>query len=149
MPLSEEELRLLEQMERALVEEDPKFASTLRGTTLRSAARRRALVAGVCFVLGVVVMMAGAISQIYAIAIGGFVIMLAAATIGVAALRGRAAAAEEVPPGTEPPGEAPGFTLIQGGRSGRTRRPRAAGSSGSFMERMEQRWRKRKENGGF
>ena len=36
MPLSEEELRLLEQMERALVEEDPKFASTLRGTTLRS-----------------------------------------------------------------------------------------------------------------
>ena len=64
MPLSEEELRLLEQMERALVEEDPKFASTLRGTTLRSAAKRRALVAGVCFVLGVVVMMAGAISEI-------------------------------------------------------------------------------------
>jgi hypothetical protein len=31
VPLSEEELRLLEQMERALVEEDPKFASTLRG----------------------------------------------------------------------------------------------------------------------
>jgi hypothetical protein len=30
VPLSEEELRLLEQMERALVEEDPKFASTLR-----------------------------------------------------------------------------------------------------------------------
>ena len=48
MPLSEEELRLLEQMERALVEEDPKFASTLRGTTLRGGAppgdpRRRRL----------------------------------------------------------------------------------------------------------
>ena len=40
MPLSEEELRLLEQMERALIEEDQKFASTLRGTTLRNAARR-------------------------------------------------------------------------------------------------------------
>ena len=36
MPLSEEELRLLEQMERALVEEDPKFASTLRGTAMRT-----------------------------------------------------------------------------------------------------------------
>ena len=46
VPLSEEELRLLEQMERALVEEDPKFASTLRGTSLRSIARRRAIVAG-------------------------------------------------------------------------------------------------------
>ena len=42
MPLSEEELRLLEQMERALVEEDPKLASTLRGTSLRRSARRRA-----------------------------------------------------------------------------------------------------------
>ncbi len=149
MPLSEEELRLLEQMERALVEEDPKFASTLRGTTLRSAAKRRALVAGVCFVLGVVVMMAGAISQLYAVAIGGFVIMLAAATVGVTALRGHAAATDEVPPGTEPEGDAPGFTLIQGGRAGRSRRPRQSSSSGSFMERMEQRWRRRKENGGF
>ena len=49
MPLSEEELRLLEQMERALVEEDPKFASTLRGTSLRRSARRRAILAGVVF----------------------------------------------------------------------------------------------------
>ncbi|MGH3362846.1 MAG: DUF3040 domain-containing protein [Nocardioides sp.] len=148
MPLSEEELRLLEQMERALVEEDPKFASTLRGTTLRSAAKRRAIVAGACFVLGVAVMMVGAISELYAIAIGGFVIMLASATVGVAALRGRGAATEEVPPGTEPQGETPGFTLIQGGRTGRSRRPRQS-SSGSFMERMEERWRRRKENGGY
>ena len=46
MPLSEEELRLLEQMERALVEEDPKLASTLRGTAFRRTARRRAILAG-------------------------------------------------------------------------------------------------------
>ncbi|MEI2821672.1 MAG: DUF3040 domain-containing protein [Marmoricola sp.] len=30
MPLSEEEMRLLQQMERALAAEDPKFASALR-----------------------------------------------------------------------------------------------------------------------
>ena len=75
--------------------------------------------------------------------------MLAAATIGLAALRGRGAAADEVPPGAEPEGDASGFTLIQGGRSGRSRRTRPSTSSGSFMERMEQRWRRRKENGGF
>ena len=51
MPLSEEELRLLEQMERALVQEDPKFASTLRGTTLQRTVRRRAVVAGLCFLI--------------------------------------------------------------------------------------------------
>ena len=56
VPLSEEELRLLEQMERALVAEDPKLASTLRGTTLRATARRRALLAGCVFLVGVVVM---------------------------------------------------------------------------------------------
>ena len=36
MPLSEEELRLLEQMERALVAEDPKLASTMRGSRFAS-----------------------------------------------------------------------------------------------------------------
>ena len=49
VPLSEEELRLLEQMERALVAEDPKLASTLRGTRMRQHARRRRLVGGVVF----------------------------------------------------------------------------------------------------
>ena len=49
MPLSEEELRLLEQMERALVQEDPKFASTLRGTSFRRAARRKAILAAIVF----------------------------------------------------------------------------------------------------
>ena len=64
MPLSEEELRLLEQMERALVEEDPKLASTLRGTAFRRSARRRAILAGVCFVAGVAVLMTGAVASI-------------------------------------------------------------------------------------
>jgi hypothetical protein len=75
-------------MERALVEEDPKFASTLRGTSLRSMARRRAILAGVCFVLGLGVMMAGAIQRITLVGILGFVVMLAAATVGLAAMRG-------------------------------------------------------------
>src|SRR5688500_1342216 len=92
VPLSEEELRLLEQMERALVEEDPKFASTLRGTSLRSIARRRAIIAGVAFVIGVVVMMTGVIAQLIPVGIVGFLIMLASATIGLTALRGQRSA---------------------------------------------------------
>ena len=91
MPLSEEELRALEQMERALVQEDPKLASTLRGTNLRRAARRRAILAGICFVAGLGVLMAGAIGRITLVGILGFVIMLAAATVGLAAMRGPSA----------------------------------------------------------
>jgi hypothetical protein len=88
VPLSEEELRALEQMERALVQEDPKLASTLRGTNLRRAAQRRAVLAGVCFVAGLAVLMAGAIGRITLVGVLGFVIMLASATIGLVAIRG-------------------------------------------------------------
>ena len=146
MPLSEEELRLLEQMERALVEEDPKLAHTLRGTSLRRSARRRAIVAGVCFALGIAVLMSGAITELWALGIVGFVIMLVSATIAVSAVRGQQAAASDPRTAGHP---AHGFTVIDGGRSGRSRRPRRV-SSGSFMDRMEDRWRRRRDqNGGF
>ena len=43
MPLSEEEQRLLEQMEEALAAEDPKFVSALRGSSTRSRHKRLAI----------------------------------------------------------------------------------------------------------
>lgn len=146
MPLSEEELRLLEQMERALVEEDPKFASTLRGTSLRSVARRKAIIAGVVFVVGVAVMMTGVVMQLIPVGIVGFLIMLASATLGLTVLRGQHGVAS--PAAAEAHAEeGSGFTVIQGGKKQRrTRRPR---SQGSLVERMEERWRRRRENGGF
>ena len=155
MPLSEEELRLLEQMERALVEEDPKFASTLRGTSLRRSARRRAIAAGVVFVLGICLLMGGVMSGKdtlnIAIGIAGFLVMLGAATVGLTAIRGQQqhAAAQADPRTVAHPSR--GFTVIDGGRTGRTRRPRrtSARASGSFMERMEERWRRRRESGGY
>ena len=143
MPLSEEELRLLEQMERALVEEDPKLASTLRGTAFRRSARRRAILAGVCFVVGVAVLMTGAVASITALGIVGFVIMLGSATVALTAMRGHGHAAAD--PRAAHPSRG-GFTVIDGGRSSkRSKRT----SQGSFMERMEDRWRRRRESGGF
>lgn len=146
MPLSEEELRLLEQMERALVEEDPKFASTLRGTTLRQSARRKAILAGVVFVVGIAVLMGGAVARITPLGIVGFVIMLASATVGLSALRGQ----QGVPAGQETEGRRThhGFTVIDGGR--KTRRSRKPHTGGTFMERIEERWRRRRDdNRGF
>ncbi len=140
MPLSEEELRLLEQMERALVEEDPKFASTLRGTSFRRSARRRAVVAGVVFVLGVTLLMAGAILRITPLGIAGFVVMLLSATVGLTAVRGQTQRAAAADAGENHPS-------MRGTNAGRDRRPRAKGPSASFMERMEQRWRRRRDDG--
>jgi hypothetical protein len=150
VPLSEEELRLLEQMERALVEEDPKFASTLRGTTLRQSARRKAILAGVVFVGGIVLLMTGAIAEVPVVGILGFVIMLVSATIGLTVLRGqRGVTGGEA---TRPTGSTSrgGFTVIEGGRTSRSRRQRNSSSKhGSFMDRMEERWRRRREDNGF
>lgn len=147
MPLSEEELRLLEQMERALVQEDPKLASTLRGTSFRQSARRRAILAGIGFAAGVAVLIAGAYLTITPLGIAGFVVMLGSATMALAAFRGGSPAANE---NQAPESPSQGFTLIEGGRS-RRRTPRGRtgnSTSGSFMERMEERWRRRRDERG-
>jgi len=155
VPLSEEELRLLEQMERALVEEDPKFASTLRGTSLRRSARRRAIAAGVVFVVGIALLMGGVMMGDhrigFAIGIAGFVVMLGSATVALTAIRGQQHATAPADPRTAMH-PSRGFTVIDGGRTSRTRRPRrtsAGRGPGTFMERMEERWRRRREQGGF
>jgi Protein of unknown function (DUF3040) len=120
VPLSEEELRALEQMERALVQEDPKLASTLRGTSLRRAAQRRALLAGVCFAGGVAVLMVGAVSRITLLGLLGFVIMLVSATVALSALRG-ASGVRRAPSRPGPP-------------------------SGSMLDRFGTPWRRRHDN---
>jgi Protein of unknown function (DUF3040) len=147
VPLSEEEIRLLEQMERALVEEDPKFASTLRGTTLEKVAKRRALLAIVGLVIGVGVLMAGAVLRLTPLGIAGFVLMLLSATVAISAMRGRSQLAE----GRQVAHPSGDFQVIQGGRTrtrGRTRAPRQSRPSSSLSERMEDRWRRRREHDG-
>ncbi len=164
MPLSEEELRLLEQMEQALAQEDPKFVSTLRGSTLERAARIRTVSAAAGFVVGIAMLMAGAVAQQTWLGIVGFVVMLASATIGLASWRGRHVpaqqnnAAEALFDFDDHPQR---FDVIEGGKaakSGKARRLRrpgrqarpARGSSakqGNFMQRMEQRWERRRNQG--
>jgi hypothetical protein len=149
VPLSEEELRLLEQMERALVAEDPKLASTMRGTTLRAAARRRALVAGVAFVVGIAVLMTGAVMQVTVVGIIGFVVMLGSAYVTLSSWHGQSRAAEQ-PAGQS--GEHPTFSVIDGGRTKKKgkRSPRNRSQShGSMMQRFEERWRRRRDQNGY
>ena len=150
MPLSEEELRLLEQMERALVAEDPKLASTLRGTALRRNARRRAIVAAAVFLIGVGVLMAGAIMRQTIVGIIGFVVMLGSAYIALVSWRGQSRAGSAADPVTIHPGKR-GLGLIHGGRSRKpppnklqSRAPRRP-----LMERFEDRWQRRRQRNGF
>ena len=146
MPLSEHEQRLLEQMERALYAEDPKFASSLRGKDPRSHFRRRALVAAVGFILGVVLLMTGLVAQLVPVSVLGFVAMLASAFFAVTSFRAATTAAQL--------GVVEGSAVRKPKTGGRTPRgtgtPKATrgGSGGSFMQRMEDRWNRRRDENG-
>jgi hypothetical protein len=150
VPLSEEELRLLEQMERALVAEDPKFASALRGTSLRRNARRRSFIAGGVFLVGVAVLMTGAVMQQTVVGIVGFVVMLASAYVALTSWRGQNSAPRPEASGavTHAPDGGFGLSVIEGGKA-RKRSPRSKSSHHSFMERFEERWRRRRGESGF
>jgi hypothetical protein len=155
VPLSEEELRLLEQMERALAAEDPKFVSALQGRTLRRVARMRTMAAAVVFVGGVALLMGGAMAQMTWLGIVGFLVMLASATIGLAAWRGHRVTDEGPVPAADVhfDDRPQRFEVLEGGRAGKKpRRPRRqprARRHGTMMQRLEQRWQHRREQGGF
>ena len=137
MPLSEEELRLLEQMEQALAQEDPKFVSTLRGSSLervakhahRSPPRSSSSSASPCS-------WAAPISQQIWLGVLGFLVMLGSATLGLAAWRGRHAPASRSPAQREEQlfdfdDHPHRFDVIDGGRTNgpascAARRPQAA-----------------------
>ena len=59
MPLSDHEQRMLEQIESALYAEDPKFASSVRGGTLRAPTMRRRIQGVALFVVGLAMLVAG------------------------------------------------------------------------------------------
>lgn len=147
MELSEEELRLLEQMERALVEEDPKFASTLRGTSFQRTARRRMILGGVILAAGIGLLVLAVLLDLSALVqtilgVAGFVVMLGGAILALTSARSPAASAGKV----RASGRA-GLGVVDGGRAHRPRRTGRQRSGSPFMERMEERWRRRRERG--
>jgi hypothetical protein len=155
VPLSEEELRLLEQMERALAAEDPKFVSALQGRTLRRVARLRSVAAGIVFLGGIALLMGGAVSEMLWLGVLGFLVMLCSAMIGLAAWRGHGVP-DERPPSPDAlfdfDDHPHRFEVLDGGRAAkpkRQRRPRRqqANRGGTFMQRIEQRWHHRRDQG--
>lgn len=131
MPLSEEEARLLHQLEQSLAAEDPDFASTLRGSKQAARNRRLAAVAGIGFVVGIVVLFVGALSAMAWIGVVGFVVMLATTYLFVTAWRGGLTGGEDE---SAPTG---------GTGRGAPKAPKQSG--GSFVSRMEQRWQRRQD----
>ncbi|MFG2516661.1 DUF3040 domain-containing protein [Streptomyces sp. NPDC048584] len=131
MPLSEHEQRMLEQMERALYAEDPKFATALEGSGLRTYTRRRVYQAVAGFLVGIALLMAGMVAQLVWLSVVGFLVMLGCAVLAVTGWR------KAPKPGEQPP-TTPGQP--QSTRQTRQRR--------SVMDRIEERWQRRRDEQG-
>ncbi|MFF7444954.1 MULTISPECIES: DUF3040 domain-containing protein [unclassified Streptomyces] len=129
MPLSEHEQRMLEQMERALYAEDPKFATALEGSGLRTYTRRRVYQAVAGFLVGIALLMAGMVAKQVWLSVMGFLVMLGCAVLAVTGWR------KAPKPGEQPIAGAP-----QAHRPARQKR--------SMMDRIEQRWQKRRDEQG-
>ncbi|RZQ59869.1 DUF3040 domain-containing protein [Amycolatopsis suaedae] len=132
MPLSEHEQRLLDQIERELYAEDPKFASAVRGKRLNRPPRRRRIQGLALFVVGVALLVLGVtvvpvrLAEIPLVSVLGFLVMFFGVLLAVTAMR---------QPAAEPEGE---------GKSGGTGKAQARKSS--FTQRMEERFRQRFED---
>ena len=158
MPLSEHEQRQLEQIEQSLYADYPKLAQAVRAKDPRIHYKRRVVQAAIGFLLGVGLLLAGVVSKVIFIGVGGFVVMLACAMWALTSWRhmggaatGRAAtggtatgraATGRAPTGrTASPGRAPAAPR---GRKPRKDRRGRSGRTG-FMERLEERWRRRQQ----
>ncbi|HVN13686.1 MAG TPA: DUF3040 domain-containing protein [Kineosporiaceae bacterium] len=126
MPLSENEQRLLEQMERALYAEDPKFASAMRGVVRRSSHARRLLLGIGGVVLGMVLLLVGVAQQMVIVGIIGFVVMLVAFAFTVSSRR------------------RPGPTGVVNRAGGVRQVTPSSRRRSSFMQRLEERWERRR-----
>ncbi|GAB2773592.1 spore wall synthesis complex protein [Streptomyces chlorus] len=138
MPLSEHEQRMLEQMERALYAEDPKFASALEGSGLRTYTRRRVYQAIVGFLVGIALLMAGMVAQQVWLSVVGFLVMLGCAVLAVTGWRKAPKPGEQAADAAGAAGSSTG--VPQSDRQGRQRR--------SVMNRIEERWQRRRDEQG-
>ncbi len=134
MPLSEHEQRLLEQIERALYADDPKFASTVKSSDPRNYLRRRVWRSLLLFLLGLVVLVLGVVlnkgpALTVVLGVGGFLVMLAAALRGANDLKRLSGRPEPT---------------RKAARSAKPAKP----AKPSPMERLEERWKRRWEERG-
>jgi hypothetical protein len=128
MPLSDHEQRMLDEIESALYAEDPKFASSVRGGTLRAPTTRRRIQGAALFVIGLAMLVSGVafkatmIGTFPVLSVVGFLVMFGGVIFAI----------------TGPRISKAGDRAASGGRQ-----RRAKGGGGSFTSRMEDRFRRR------
>ena len=126
MALSDREQQLLEQMEKALYAEDPKFASSLRrsGLTIAPGERRHVIFGLLCLVAGLALVFGSVVSKMVIVGIPGFLLVLTGFVFIARGLQEPVAAATPTP------------TKV-----------RNRSKNSKLMSRLEERWQQRRDGG--
>lgn len=129
MPLSEHEQRMLEQLEQALAQEDPKFASSMEGTRRGGPTRTRWIIGVTGVVVGLALVLVGINTTMW-VGAGGFAVMVASVAYALAP---------------------PRRSKLAVVRSDGTSRPASSGrrqkSGSGFMDKLDDRWDRRGRDG--
>jgi Protein of unknown function (DUF3040) len=130
MPLSEQEQRLLDEMERNLYQNDADFVASVGGHRTKPSAR--SITIGIIIaIVGVAALLTGVIVRQPVVGVIGFAIMFAGVLIAIAPPRRLAAPSPRTP----------------NSKSG-TAKSGAGRKSGSFMDGLNDRWDRRTEDRG-
>ena len=122
MPLSEQEQRLLDEMERNLYQNDADFVATVGGA--RGRTNYRGIILGaVLVVAGIGVLLWGVGSSLLVVGVLGFVVMFAGVILALTPARA----------------PKPGLQRPEPARA-------SARRSGGFMDNLNERWEKRQED---
>lgn len=126
MALSDREQKLLEQMEKALYAEDPKFASSLRrsGLTIAPGERRHVILGLLSLVAGLALVFGSVVSKMVIVGIPGFLLVLTGFVFIARGLQEPVAAATPTP------------TKV-----------RNRSKNSKMMSRLEERWQQRRDGG--
>ena len=120
MPLSEHEQKLLEQLEKQLHEDDPKFANSMGSDPGRTWSTRHIVIGVLCALAGIALLLVGVTTQLIIVGVLGFVVM--GGGVYFATMRNASAPKQNTGPG-------------------KTGKPRS-----SFMSSLEERWDERRRD---
>ncbi|PTT63121.1 DUF3040 domain-containing protein [Arthrobacter sp. HMWF013] len=120
MPLSEHEQKLLEQLEKQLHEDDPKFANSMGSDPGRTWSTRHIVIGVLCALAGIALLLVGVTTQLIIVGVLGFVVM--GAGVYFATMRNASAPKQNAGPG-------------------KAGKPRS-----SFMSSLEERWDERRRD---
>ncbi|UUZ46059.1 DUF3040 domain-containing protein [Janibacter limosus] len=141
MALSERERQMLEEMEEAIRAEDPRFASQMNGSDARHPDRRRVIFGVIGALAGLGLVLLGINTNLW-VGVAGFALIVASIAPAI------------TPGGVTRPH---GLGLVgddgsirrphTGHKRSRAKKPGKAPKQGTFMQRMEQRWEERRQQG--